>query len=234
MAGLIDMREQSDEDLFVYMSFIDNASDRPVAEAAFAEVHRRYAAELYSRCRDLCRRLGQPTSLAEDLVSLTLTRALDRAETYRGPGTSARTMAWLCKIARNALIDAHRNPHRPSSIGSGSDSDLGAEIYSAQDFASLYHQFESPLATREHWTRVAAAFQELDERCQRVLLETLLQRSKSPGQSYMYRGTAALLAERLGITPENLRRIRYKGMKAISEKLQQCMPSKGAKHGTAR
>jgi RNA polymerase sigma factor (sigma-70 family) len=230
MVGSIDMDVASDDDLFLYMSFYDQPGDRVTAEAAFGVFHGRYATELYARCRAICNRYHQPDSFVEDLVSLSLQRALTRANTYKGPGTHGRTMAWLCKIARNALIDAHRNPNRPNLLNNATETDLGAENYSPEDFTNLYHEFESPLLSQEHWTLITRAFEELDERTQRVLIETLVQRAKSPQQKYMYRGTAALLAGRLGITVDNLRRIRFNGMKALEAKLKTYQKQTEARH----
>lgn len=214
------MREQSDEDLFLYMSFYDDPADRVQAEAAFEELHRRYFAELLERCRRYCRRRQQPIEVAEDLASQVMYRALKRAETYKAGPAPGRTMAWLSTIAYNILCDAGRNPYRPSVIGSVLEPDLGAESYSAEDFVQLYHQFESPLQTLAHRQAVAAAFSELDERAQNVLIETLIQRSRSPNQTYMYRGTARQLAERLGLTTDNVRRIRCDSLKAIERRLR--------------
>jgi len=215
----IDMDVASDDDLFLYMSFYDQPGDRATAEAAFTVFHSRYAGALYTRCRGICKRYQQPDNVAEDLTALTLQRALKRSDTYKGPGSHGRTMAWLCRIARNALIDSVRNPHRPNSLNNATDTDLGAESYSPADFSALYNELKAPLPTQEHWALVTQAFEELDERTQRVLLETLLQRSKSPQHKYMYRGTASLLAERLGITLDNLRRIRHRGMMVLEAKL---------------
>jgi RNA polymerase sigma factor (sigma-70 family) len=231
MVGSIDMDVASDDDLFLYMSFYDQPGDRVTAEAAFGVFHGRYATELHARCRTICNRYRQPNSFAEDLVSLTLHRALKGANTYKGPSTRGRTMAWLCRIARNALIDAHRNPNRPNLLNNATETDLGAENYSPEDFTNLYHEFESPLLSQEHWKLVTQAFEELDERTQRVLVETLVQRAKSPKHQYMYRGTAALLADRLGITVENLRRIRLNGMKALEAKLKSYQTQTEARHG---
>lgn len=227
MVGLIDMDVASDDDLFLYMSFYDQPGDRDTAEAAFRVFHGRYATELHARCRSICHRYQQPDSFVEDLAIQTLHRAYMRASTYKGPGSRGRTMAWLCKIAKNALIDAKRNPHRPSLLNTETEAELGAEHYSPADFTTLYSQFESPLPTQQQWKLVTRAFEELDERTQRVLIETLLQRAKSPQRTYMYRGTAALLAETLGITVDNLRRIRLNGMKAVEAKLKSYQSEKG-------
>lgn len=227
------MEALTDDDLFVYMAFYESAADRPTAEAAYRELCRRYTAELLGRCEGMCRRYKLADHDASELVALTMSRALSRAETYKGPGSRGRTMAWLCTIARNAIRDAKRNPSRPSLVNAASKPELGAENYSVEDFAGLYHELKSPLTTQQHWAAVTAAFERLDERTQRVLLETLLQRTKSPAHSYMYRGTAAELAALLGVTTDNLRRIRCDGMKAIARELALMSQSKGGRHADA-
>jgi len=55
----------------------------------------------------------------------------------------------------------------------------------------------------------------LDARTRAVLVQTVLQRQRSPGHNYMARGSAAALAERWATTTVNIRRIRRAGLRAL-------------------
>lgn len=70
---------------------------------AFGALYRHYAPQLYEYC---LRRLGDRTA-AEDCVSETFVRALERIDTltYRGRDVGA----WLRTIARNIVIDGIRS-----------------------------------------------------------------------------------------------------------------------------
>jgi hypothetical protein len=70
--------------------------------------------------------------------------------------------------------------------------------------------------SRHHYQLVTEAFDALDERTQIVLIETLVQRRKSPGRTHMLRKTATALAERVGTSTDNVRRIRGQGMRQIN------------------
>ena len=163
-------------------------------------------------------------ALAMDLACAALARAHDRAETYQpnpeGSASSSRTIAWLCKIALNIFRDFRRNPNRTGPLNVV-EFDVNAEMYALEDFATLYCDDKPQLRTQTAYQLVARAFDTLDARTQRVLIETLVQRDRSPGRSYMLRGTSKLLAERLEMTTANLRRIRSKGVRTINDYLKQ-------------
>ena len=212
------MHEETDEDLFLYMAFKD--SDTSMADEAFTEVHRRYIKRVYAYCLKMVSSYPDSETLAEDIASAALAKAYDRAETYQansnGSDSVSPTFAWLCKIATNIFRDYLRNPGRPGPLNV-IELDVGAEMYSPQDFAALYCENQPQLNTQAEYKLVAQAFETLDARTQSVLIETLVQRSRSPGRTYMLRGTAELLANRLATTPENVRRIRRNGVSKINE-----------------
>ena len=51
-------------------------------------------------------------------------------------------------------------------------------------------------------------------------IETLVQRDRSRGRTYMLKGSAAVLADRLETTTANLRRIRMNGIKKINAHIE--------------
>lgn len=222
-------RELSDEDLFLQMAVYNNDVERRFAERAFSELHRRYVAPLHRRCRALCKRLGYPTDMTEDLVSATLVKAYDKADKYDPAKGNSKakpeqcTLAWLCRIAENMLRDHRRNPNRPSNRLEPYELKLEADQYSGDDFAYLYNKHVHPLPTKQHYQLVDEAFEALDDRTQRVLLETFIQRARSPSGASMQRGSTKMLADHLETTTDNIRRIRRKGLIAINQHLENSM-----------
>lgn len=212
----------SDEDLFLQIAVYNNESEMHLAESAFALIYGRHSEAMYSRCEKLCRSFGCP-ELTDDLHVAVFRRAFDKADTYDGAGLnleaqSRRTLAWLGKIARNLLLDHARNPERPSNPLASNELDLESELYSSQDFASLHlEQVDHPSKTAEMIKVVAEAFDSLDQRTKSVLLETYIQRSRTPSGKAMRRGSGKLLAEKFGTSEENIRRIRHRGIQKINE-----------------
>ena len=220
MTNKTSMEEASDEDLFIYMACANGPEDQALRDAAFAELHRRYVKDLYARCLRTVRAYPDSETLAHDLTSATLVRARDRSDQFRsdpdGNNRSSRTRAWLYRIALNLFRDHLRNPERPGPLSNVVDLNVNAEQYSPEDFAALFLGDESTSHSRHHHKRVAKAFDQLDDRTQIVLLETLLQRQKSPGRAYMLRSTAQRLADRMQTSTDNLRRIRRNGIRRIN------------------
>ncbi len=132
-----DSHPQSDE-----AALIRAAQAEP---AAFGELYRRYLPRLY---RYLRTRTGSEDDAA-DLVQQTFLKALDALPGYRDRGLPFA--AWLFRIARNVLTDAHR---RQSTVAW----DLLPE-------ALLPHAEEDPEALvvrREALTRLRALLVDLD------------------------------------------------------------------------
>jgi DNA-directed RNA polymerase specialized sigma24 family protein len=213
------MREESDADLLYYMSCRENPADRAVSDAGTLEFYRRYAVGLLDRCRSICRQFGSVVD-AEDLFAVTLVKAIERAETFvtavDAASQPARTLNWLARIARNLHVDALRNPNRSGPL-TGEQEAVPVEDYSTEEFAALYcdgHALPRDLATIR---MVQAALLTLDERTRRIIAYTVLQRQRSPKRNYVYRGAMKALANELGTTTVNLRRIRLLGVAAIAE-----------------
>jgi DNA-directed RNA polymerase specialized sigma24 family protein len=212
------MRAEADGDLLYYMSCREGPADCALSDAATVEFHRRHSVGLLDRCRMICLKFGSVVE-PEDLFSVTMVRAIERAETFK-PATesashAARTLKWLAQIAHNLHVDRLRNPHRSGPL-TGDQEPVPLEDYSSEEFAALYcdgHAMPRNLATIR---LVQAALLTLDERTRRVIAHTLLHRQRSPGRSYVYRGEMKALADELGTTTVNLRRIRSDGVKAIA------------------
>ncbi len=213
------MREEADGNLLYYMSCREGAADCALSDAATMEFHRRYAVGLLNRCTMICRQFGSVVD-PEDLFAVTLVKAIERAETFVAASSAAvqpvRTLNWLARIARNLHVDRLRNPSRSGPL-TGDQEAIPIEDYSTEEFAALYcdgHALPRDLATIR---LVQMALLTLDERTRLVISHTVLQRQRSPGRSYVFRGEMNALAGRLGTTTVNLRRIRSLGVKAIAE-----------------
>lgn len=213
------MLEEADGSLLYYISCRDCDADRTLSDAAATEFNRRYGSALYRRCRRVCRTLGVSEDTALDLVSCTLVKAAEKFETFiDAPDAippSVRTLRWLGTIARNLLVDSLRNPNRPGPI-TGAGTSVAIEDYSDTEFAALLCDGKSIARDRRTIELVRQGLAMLDQRTRSVLAHTILQRQRSPQGSYMYRGSAKALAESLSTTPENVRRIRREGMKALA------------------
>jgi RNA polymerase sigma factor (sigma-70 family) len=205
------------------MSCRDSAVDRALSDRAWTEFHRRHMSALYSRCKRICQTAGAPPHFASDLAQATLVKAVERHTTFddgtQSSSTSKRTQSWLGRIARNLLVDSLRNPHRPGPI-TGAQDEIPFEDYSDEEFASLLCDGTKFARTAQTIRIVIQALQSMDERTRSVLVQTLLQRKRSPKGSYMYRGSADALAKRFNTTTVNIRRIRMNAIRAVGEYLK--------------
>lgn len=209
-----------DDELFLQMAVYNNAEEMHLAEAAFAVIFERYGDRLYSRCMKICARRFCP-QLGEDLFQATMAKVFRKADTYDAGDCEAealerRTLAWMGRLAQNLLTDHQRNPNRPSNPLESNELALESTLYSADDFARLHIEGTNMLSTPLLYQQIAAAYETLPERTQVVLLETYIQRTRSPSGRSMRRGSGKLLADHLETTPENIRRIRHEGIKAIN------------------
>jgi RNA polymerase sigma factor (sigma-70 family) len=218
--GTSGMEKESDGTLLYYMSCRSNPADIALSDAAGREFHHRHMGALFARCARICRKAGASDGFEKDLAMTTLAKAVQRADRYTdSPDVSngpRRTQAWLGSIAHNLLIDSLRNPNRPGPI-TGTKDELPSEDYSDDELAALLCDDHSLPRSRETIRLVREALPTLPERTQFVLVQTVLQRTHSPKGTYMYRGSAANLAQGLGTTPENVRRVRKNGLKALAD-----------------
>jgi DNA-directed RNA polymerase specialized sigma24 family protein len=201
------------------MSCRGGPADCALSNAATEEFHRRHAVRLLDRCRTVCLKFGSVVD-PEDLFSVTMFKAIERAETFKPAAEpaaqAARTLKWLAQIAHNLHVDRLRNPLRSGPL-TGDQEPIPVEDYSSEEFAALYCDGQTMPRDLATIRLVQAALPTLDDRTRRVITHTLLQRQRSPGRSYVYRGEMKALAGELGTTTVNLRRIRSDGVKAIAE-----------------
>lgn len=214
------MEGETDGTLLYFMSCRGCDADRALSDSATREFYDRHAAGLIAGCRRICRTLATGDDFAMDLASYTLAKAAERHHTFVdaavNPDDQARrTLAWLLQIARNMLIDSQRNPNRPGPI-TGAQDRVPIEDYSDEDLAALLCDGKSLARDRKTIQYVREALTRLDDRTRAVLAETVLQRQRSPGRSYMYRGSAEALAQRWGTTTINIRRVRRAGLRSIA------------------
>lgn len=213
------MQGETDGSLLYYMSCRDCDADRVISDAATKEFHRRHVAGLVGRCRRICRTLAAGDDFALDLASWTLAKAVEKADTFVDAvdtsNQSKRTLGWLQQIARNMLVDSQRNPFRTGPI-TGAQDQVPIEDYSNEEFAALLCDGKTLPRDIKTIGRVQRALATLDDRTRAVLAHTVLQRQRSPGRSYMYRGSAEALASRWDTTTVNIRRIRRAGIRAIA------------------
>jgi DNA-directed RNA polymerase specialized sigma24 family protein len=213
------MANESDGTLLYYMSCRGNPADIALSNAAGHEFHRRHMGALLARCVRICRNAGAPNGFEQELAVTTLVKAVEKADRFtdipHAPYEVRRTQGWLGSIAHNLFIDSLRNPNRPGPI-TGSKDAVPSEDYSDEELTAMLCDGKALPRDRETIHLVREAFPTLPERTQVVLVQTVLQRTQSPGETYMYRGSAAALAIRLGTTPENVRRIRKNGLKGLA------------------
>ena len=176
---------------------------------------------LLARCARICRNAGATGGFEQVLAVTTLARAVEKVDRFADsagapPEAARRTQAWLGSIAHNLLIDSLRNPNRPGPI-TGSKDEVPSEDYSDEELSALLCDGKTLPRDRETIRLVRGALPALPERTRVVLVQTVLQRTNSPKETYMYRGSAAALAKRLGTTPENVRRIRKNGLEQLAE-----------------
>ena len=213
------MRDEADGNLLYYMSCRDRAADCALSDAAAREFYRRHSQLLLDRCMRICRQFGSVVDPV-DLFAATWAKAIERAETFVAATDAAvqpaRTLGWLAQIARHLHIDRLRNPHRAGPL-TGDQERIPIEDYSTEEIAALYCDTRTLPRDLATIRLVQAALLTLDERARRVITHTVLQRQRSPGRSYVFRGEMQALADELGTTTVNLRRIRSIGGKAIAE-----------------
>lgn len=216
-----EIADAGDEDLFLYIA-VDQ--DTPEGKYALEELWKRHGSWLFSKCLKVCNIYNQGSAIAEDLASATFAKAIDRAETYKPAENEnnekniRRTRKWLGTIAERLLIDGFRNPNR-AVYASPIDFDIALDQFSTQDFVEWFIQQNDVRHFANIPDVIGKAFEELNSREQRIIIETVMQRDKSPSQNYVLRGTSTRLANELGIRPDSVRQIRKRALSKIRDAL---------------
>lgn len=207
----VDLRQESDEDLLIYMSM--RADDPAVARAAWAEFFLRHREYLYRLCRKLSRGVLDDAG-AKDLVQDTFIRAYHKASTFNGEGIKdpgrlqRRTRAWLGRIAHRIFLDMLR----------GRDG-LRDVPLDENDPAPEPEPIQSS-ATSTIKQLLNEATDSLSEREQIVLRTTIQYYEPGKKNQHLPHDVVDDLAKTLKTTPENLRQIRRRALRKIKQYIE--------------
>ena len=199
--------EPSDADLLAAIA--SNASDRVARNEAQATFYARHVRYLYGALRQREAKLLSLAGIsAEDLVQETFHRAFERAHTFQRGDVEDReherhrTRAWLGRVAHNLLADqlarfreVSASPYLERVACDGIDAE--------------------PSESRE-LDLVSAGLESLSEREQDVLRVTALYHRAGEHQR-LPNAVSAELAARWGTTNENIRAIRSRALKKLTE-----------------
>lgn len=203
-------QNETDEDLVVFMSW---QSDHPgVAQAAFAEFHKRHVRYLYAVCLEAyADDIGHGG--VEDLVQETFWRAYEKADTFtpmNGEEDAARRRirAWLGRIAYRLVLTAARQQKRRVRLVTGKED----RVDRCPDRTVPRRE----LTPGEELVR-RGMNEVLNERERQVLENFASYYDAESEHQYPPEGLVAELCERLGTTEENVRQIRCRALRKIKE-----------------
>ena len=214
------MEDESDGSLFTFLEFID--TDPVEGNAALAELMRRYEAILRRRCDRICRQFPSLAISGDELTNQTFLRVVRHAGTYKAldkvdavPTDHVRyTSAWMFTIARNLLFDIGRDVDRPRPF---EREITEPEPLSSEDVAVLLQVSNPGQFQPADYPVITQTFENLKEEWQIVIVWTLDKRQHSRGGRYMNKGSVPELARRLQTTDANIRQIRHRALKKISD-----------------
>ncbi|MDY7011939.1 MAG: sigma-70 family RNA polymerase sigma factor [Planctomycetota bacterium] len=208
-----ELANESDADLLVYMAMADD--DPACARAAWEVFYRRHAEYLYRVClRAYGGILGGEAGVA-DVVAEAFRAAYENAHMFEPAGIAdadrlrLRARAWLGWIARRIVQDILR--------GRGRLPTRELEPDRWQQVPAIERAGGGPSAKEG---LVRQAVESLSEREQLVIRTTFQWYRPEKQHQRLPNDIAADLAETLGTTPENLRQIRSRAMKKITDFIQ--------------
>lgn len=192
------------------------AGGGPTRRQEMEEFYRRHVRYLYAVVRKQASSLGFAQSECEDIVHDTFQRAFDKAATFR-PSESVDddsqrrwTRAWLGRIARNLILDALSS--RKEVLASDS---LERE------------ESPAPPSSGRKDPRLDAlerVFADLNDREQDILRVTAMYHRAGERNQRLPNDVSQELAQRWGITSENVRAIRMRALKKVQLAMQACGP----------
>lgn len=212
-----DLRQESDEDLLVFMTM--RSDDLAVANAAFAEFYERHVHYLFRRCRGATNKILDESG-AWDIVQETFIRVYERAATFDGEGITdpdrlqRRVRAWLGRIAVNIFRDRLRGQLGVREI-SLDDQEIAKEPESQSP--------SSPSANRK---LLDEAIDSLSEKEQRVLRTTFQYYQPGKQHQRLPNDVAEDLAKELETTSDNVRQLRHRALQKIKEYIKSKTDSK--------
>jgi RNA polymerase sigma factor (sigma-70 family) len=212
----LDMSAEGDGDLLAYMSMQGEFPRH--AREAWAELYRRHAGYMHHVCGKLLATLPRPPTTAKDLVNDTFLRAYRKAGTYCEPsgldqdGKRRYVRAWLSRVASRLIQDLLR-----AVPEGGPERQLDDEGWNEQAAPVACEKPVPPtvLAVLEEVLQ-----NDLDEREREVLRKTYQYWVPGRAAQRLPNKVAEELAQQLGTTSENLRKIRQRAMKKVREGLE--------------
>jgi RNA polymerase sigma factor (sigma-70 family) len=209
-----DLSRDADDDLLVLMT---RKKDDPAGACeAWAELYRRHSTYLFGVCLKAFGKTLKTADRVSDLVTDVFNRVYEHAESFKPSGLNdreamrKRVRAWLGTIARRLFLD-HLRPNEALPRECQLDQNHWLNIPKAQ----AADESDNPLIAV-----VKAAMEKvLTEREREVLSVTLHWYDASSDHQRLPNEVAADLAKRLGTTPENLRKIRERGLAKIDEEV---------------
>jgi RNA polymerase sigma factor (sigma-70 family) len=205
----IDLRQESDEDLLVYMTMRND--DLSVANSALSEFYERHKGYLYRVCRRLTTGVLDESGAA-DLVQDTFIRAYERASTFDSEGITnpdrlqRRVKAWLGRIALNIFRDMLRGRAGIREV-SLDDEEISKEP----------EQTALPSTISSDRRLLDEAIDSLSEKEQRVLRTTFQYFQPGKKNQRLPNDVAEDLAKSLTTTSDNIRQIRRRALRKIKE-----------------
>ncbi|MGI8835653.1 MAG: RNA polymerase sigma factor [Pyrinomonadaceae bacterium] len=216
----VDLRQETDEDLLVYMTMRDD--DSSIANAAWAEFYQRHLQYLYRCCCRLSRGILDEAG-ARDLVQDTFIRAFNKAATFNGDRIidpdrlKRRTRAWLGRIALNIFRDMLRGRDGTREVPLD-DNDIGAEPELVQSSPS----------TSANRLLLDEAIDSLSEREQIVLRTTFQYYQPGKQNQHLPHDVVEDLAKSLETTSDNVRQIRSRALRKINQHIKSKADSKNS------
>lgn len=234
------MSEATDEQLFALMA--ERGED---AKEAWETFYLRYINDFY---RLVHRLMGVSHSDINDLVQEAMIKAWESAHTFKGGGDGntdiarRRTLAWLCRIAKNHYWGMRRRKiilvSDSETQKDGPVSSLSKDEARRMDFSKLHHEIKNAVdavtgvveveedAISIQKLLLQEALTTLPEREREIMLATY--EHSEPGQQQQRRLPKEAIDEicqNFEITSDNLRQIRRRTHKKIKQYVDERLPS---------
>lgn len=219
ISSVQDLSQETDEDLLVFMTM--RKEDPSVANEAWAEFYRRHIDYMCEKCRAVCKGILAGSG-PEDLAQLTFIRAYERAITFKTGGVSdpdmlrLRVRAWLGRIAQNIYRDMLR--------GRKDSKELAVD---EEELEEAPEQVQAAPTTSSYKRVLDEAIDALSEKKQHVLRVTYQYNQPGKKHQRLPNHVAEELAKTLNTTSDNIRQLRRRALREISQFIK-------SKTGTAK
>lgn len=216
-----DLKKESDEDLLVYISMVDEPE---VRNAAFTEFHRRFKDFLWNLITQICSSHYDSDDLAKAVFQNTLIAVSQYSHTFDTNGETNREQiakklyGWLTTIAKNEtkrlLIESKNNINRQEDDGIAYQSMIANAKQSVKN-------------TSKYLAAIESAVKRLSERDQHIVLTYWQYYEHGNGSQAKNMPARVLdeLASKYSTTKANIRKIIERGNKAIKEDSASSIPN---------